>query len=213
MEPTGIERTKQMVQRMMELGEMIQPGSMKEFNDRNPNFFTDEFYQVLHESLMQMPIEPDFDPDAKSIDDKPVFRPRSKSEMQQLVDIYGDEAVITPYIDDALIALTQLDEDSGEVVFIIRVDFEIHINTKSRAVQAYLRKECPNENILKKYCSTTKSTYKYIDTVDVWKIYEIESDHDLLNPTIAFSKLYFTPEQQKELQDELSTWLKENNEQ
>lgn len=29
-----------------------------------------------------MQIEPDFDPDAKSIDDKLVFRPRSKSEMQ-----------------------------------------------------------------------------------------------------------------------------------
>lgn len=38
MEHMDIERTKQMVQRMMELGEMIQPGSMKEFNDRNPNF-------------------------------------------------------------------------------------------------------------------------------------------------------------------------------
>ena len=116
------------------------------------------------------------------------------------------------YVDDPLITLEQLDEDSSEIVFVIRVDFEIHINTKSRAVQAYLRKECPNENILKKYCQTTKSTYKYIDTVDVWKRYEIESDHDLLNPTIAFSKLHFTPEQQKELQDDILILLKENNE-
>ena len=204
---------KQRVQAMMELGEKEKPGSTKEFMEKNPNYFNEDFYKALHTFLIHKPISNDFNPNAKTKGGKAILRPRSKHEMNELVDIYGDDALVMPYdINEPMLTVKGIKEDEADIVHIVRADCEIHLNSKTRKAKLYLRKECPNEDIVKAFCEFTNSTSRYIDTKDVWKRYIINSKTDLFQPIINFMKLHLTAEQQKKLLTDLMFSMQKLNE-
>lgn len=212
-EVMDLDYLKQRVQALMELGEKKKPGSTKEFMEKNPNCFNEDFYKALHTVLMHEPIKPDFDPDAKTIGGEAILRPRSKREMNELVDIYGDNALIMPYdINEPMLMIIGINEGEADIVHIVRADCEIHMNSKTRKVKLYLRKECPNEDIIKAFCEFTHSESRYIDTKDVWKRYIIDSKTDLFQPIIDFMKLHLTVEQQKKLLADLMFSMQKLNE-
>lgn len=203
---------KQMVQAMNELCEKKKPGSMKEFMEKNPNYFNEDFYKTLHSFFMSIDTS-DFNPDAKTIGGEAILHPRSKREMNELVDIYGDNALITPYnINEPMVEIIGIKEGEADIVHIVRADCEIHLNSKTRKVKLYLRKECPNEDIVKAFCEFTNSTSRYIDTKDVWKRYIINAKTDLLQPIIDFMKLHLTAELQNKLLMDLMCLMRKLNE-
>ena len=130
-ETQSIDYLKQFVQYTMELCEKKKPGSTKEFMDKNPNCFNEDFYKALHTVLMHQQIPNDFDPSAKTIGGKAILRPRSKREMNELVDIYRDNALIMPYgINEPMINVTGIREGEADIVHIVRADCESHMNSK-----------------------------------------------------------------------------------
>lgn len=203
---------KESVQAMMELCEKKKPGSTKEFMEKNPNYFNEDFYKALHSFYMSTDTS-DFDPNAKTIEGKAILHPRSKREMNELVDIYGDKALVMPYdINEPMLMVNGIKEDEVDIVHIVRADCEIHMNSKTRNVKLYLRKECPNEDIVKAFCEFTNSTSRYIDTKDVWKRYIINSKTDLFQPIINFMQLHLTAEQRKKLLTDLMFSMQKLNE-
>ena len=209
----SMDHLKQFVQSTMELCEKKKPGSTKEFMEKNPKYFNEDFYKALHTILMHKPISNDFDPNAKTIGGQAILHPRSKREMNELVDIYGDNALIMPYdINEPMLIVNGIKEGEADIVHIVRADCEIHMNSKTRKVKLYLRKECPNEDIIKAFCEFTNSTARYIDTKDVWKRYIIDSKTDLFQPIINFMKLHLTAEQQNKLLMDLMFSMQKLNE-